>query len=88
MRFCSNWRTTFKVKDLVAMRCDTLTSLVKKFNKKITVSESVQGHKKSTFIFDKIKNEINTINVDIANAIGKTHDNWLDANNLDNIFAK
>ena len=70
------------------MRSDVLVSLVKKFNKKMTVSALVRDHKRPTFTFDEIENETNAMEVDITEAIGKTHDNWLDTNNLNDMFAE
>lgn len=70
------------------MGSDALASLVKKFNKKMIVFAPIQDHEEPTFAFDEIENETDAIKVDIAEAIGKAHDDWLDADNLEDMFAE
>lgn len=85
IEFCSNCQTNYKAADLIILGYETLQSLVQKFNKKMTSSTALTDHAKP--IVEENENEINALDVDIAEAVGKAHDNWFETDNLDDMFA-
>lgn len=88
MRFFAKCQTSYAAADLLVQRSKALGPLVKKFNKKMSLNKSISKSDNEEPTIAKNEDETCAIDVDLAEAVDKAHDDWFKADKLDTIFAK